>query len=114
MRISQKSEYALLAVLDLAAQDPCQFIRSASIAERHAIPLKFLEVILADLRHRGIVTSKRGSNGGYSLCRAPRSLSVGEVLDCMGQGRPKRHTTPLTPLWVDVDCAVWSILENTT
>lgn len=79
MRVTAKGEYATQAVLHLAMQYP-EVVAIHEIAERHHIPLKYLEQILLELKRGGILDSKRGVHGGYTLARAPREISVGEVL----------------------------------
>ena len=78
--LSQKSRYALQALLVLAGAGPGQTLQIAAIAEREAIPKKFLEQILLDLKRAGIVDSRRGQKGGYLLLRRPQSVSLGDVL----------------------------------
>src|SRR6202023_3503631 len=80
MNISVKGEYALHALFDLALQKPGEPIKIADIARRQKIPQKFLELILAGLKHGGFVESRRGAEGGYLLSRAPDGITVGEVL----------------------------------
>ena len=70
MNISVKGEYALHALFDLALQKPGEPIKIADIARRQKIPQKFLELILAGLKHGGFVESRRGAEGGYLLARA--------------------------------------------
>lgn len=79
--ISQKAKYALRALIALAkshGDDGTQFI--SDIAEEQRIPKKFLEQILLDLKHHGIVASRRGKAGGYMLLKGPSAITFGEVL----------------------------------
>lgn len=78
--ISQKAKYALKAVVALAKADPSQVVIIGDLAEQENIPKKFLEQILLDLKHHGIVTSRRGKAGGYSLLKSPQDITYGEVL----------------------------------
>lgn len=78
--ISQKSRYALRALLFLAAQEPGNPILIADIAKHGNIPRKFLEAILVELKKPGIVRSHRGRQGGYSLGRAAKDISFADVL----------------------------------
>jgi Rrf2 family protein len=120
MHISVKGEYALQAILDLAAQRPGEPVRIADIARRQKIPQKFLELILAGLKQAGFVESRRGAEGGYLLARPADSLTAGEVLRFVegprqGQGRPRRKAeTPFTGMWQQVDRAVSEIIDQTT
>ena len=78
--ISQKSKYALRALLALARVAPGETMRIAAIAARETIPKKFLEQILLELKRAGMVSSRRGRTGGYELLRAPEEIMYGEVL----------------------------------
>lgn len=79
--ISQKAKYALRALIALAKSDvPGETLMISDIAERQRIPKKFLEQILLDLKHHGIVASKRGKAGGYLMLRSADTITFGEVL----------------------------------
>jgi Rrf2 family protein len=79
MRVSAKVDYALRAVIELAAAGDGP-IKGERIAQAQEIPLKFLENILGDLRQAGIVRSQRGAEGGYWLARPPEEISVADVV----------------------------------
>lgn len=81
--ISQKSKYALRALLCLAEAPPDEPLMISEIAVREVIPRKFLEQILLDLKHNGLVVSRRGKAGGYLLLRRPETITFGEVLRLM-------------------------------
>ena len=70
MRVTAKGEYATQAVLHLSLQYP-EVVTIHEIAQRHHIPLKYLEQILLELKRGGILESRRGVRGGYTLARAP-------------------------------------------
>ncbi len=80
MSVSQKCQYALRAVFELARRfgDGPTSIRE--IADIQAIPPKFLELILVQLRKGGFVESRRGVHGGYLLDESPRDISAGEII----------------------------------
>jgi Rrf2 family protein len=79
--ISQKARYALRAVVALAkSQGSGNVMVISDIATREHIPKKFLELILLDLKHHGIVDSRRGKAGGYFLSRAATEITFGEIL----------------------------------
>ncbi|MBT0670157.1 Rrf2 family transcriptional regulator [Novosphingobium profundi] len=78
--ISNKAKYALRALLAIAAQPEGEALTSTEIARRHAIPHKFLEQILLDLKKSGILESRRGKAGGYVMLRPADTISFGEVL----------------------------------
>jgi Rrf2 family protein len=80
MRLSAKTEYAAIAVLELARQwatgEP---VRIRSICEAHGVPARFLVQILLQLKGSGIVTSTRGAAGGYQLARQPEEITLEDV-----------------------------------
>ena len=78
--LSHKAKYGLKAVLSLAADPRIQPVVVAELARREAIPRKFLEQILLELKHRGLLQSRRGKGGGYQLTRPADRLSVGEII----------------------------------
>ena len=79
MRISKKAEYALRALVAIARQ-PGKSWSIQELAAGEKIPSKFLEQILLTLRRAGILASKRGVGGGYTLLRAAAEISLGEVI----------------------------------
>ncbi len=81
--ISQKSKYALRALLALAEAPGDEPMMIGDIAAQEVIPRKFLEQILLDLKHKGLVISRRGKAGGYLLLRRPETITFGEVLRMM-------------------------------
>ena len=78
--LSQKAKYALRALLVLAEAGDDKPVLIADIAERHNLPKKFLEQILLDLKHHGLVQSRRGRSGGYSLLKSASEISFGQVV----------------------------------
>ena len=80
MRVSAKADYALRAVIELAVIGGESPVKGERIAQAQEIPLKFLENILGDLRHAGIVRSQRGVEGGYWLARPTEEITVAEVV----------------------------------
>ena len=78
--ISQKAKYALRALVALARAGRGQSRMIGEISQDQAIPKKFLEQILLELKRAGIVNSKRGRMGGYELLKAPEEITYGEVL----------------------------------
>ncbi|MBW4630531.1 MAG: Rrf2 family transcriptional regulator [Iphinoe sp. HA4291-MV1] len=84
MELSCKSEYAILALLELAIHyqsgEPLQI---RQIAAQQNIPDRYLEQLLATLRRGGIVKSQRGSRGGYLLAREPWKITLFEILNCL-------------------------------
>lgn len=81
--LSQKAKYALRALIALAEADARDTMVAADIAEQQKLPRKFLERILLDLKHHGIVHSRRGKGGGYTLLKTPEEIMFGEVVRIM-------------------------------
>jgi Rrf2 family protein len=78
--ISKKSKYGLRALFELARRYEQGPVLIAELARRERIPKKFLELILLELKNKGILGSKKGKGGGYFLARSPDSVSLGEVI----------------------------------
>jgi Rrf2 family cysteine metabolism transcriptional repressor len=116
MNISVKSEYALLAIFDLAMQSPGELVKIADIANRQKIPQKFLELILASLKQGGFVESRRGAEGGYRLAKPADQITVGQALRFVEERKTARQTgaDAFSDLWKRVDAATAAILDQTT
>ena len=80
MRVSAKTDYAIRAALELAAADDERPVKGERIATAQAIPLRFLENILMQLRHAGLVESRRGAEGGYRLARPASEVTLADVI----------------------------------
>lgn len=78
--ITQKAKYALRALAVLAEADADEPVMISDIAAQQRIPKKFLEQILLDLKHHGIVASRRGKQGGYLLLKPADAITFGEIL----------------------------------
>ena len=125
MRVSAKADYALRATIELAAAGDGP-VKGERIAQAQEIPLKFLENILVELRHAGIVRSQRGVEGGYWLARPAEEISLAEVIRAVegpianvrGVG-PQDVEYPgpaagLREVWIAVRASLRSVLEETT
>jgi Rrf2 family protein len=127
--VSQKCQYALRALFELAKRDGQGPVKIAEIAKAQAIPPRFLEVILGQLKRGGFVESQRGSEGGYFLIRVPHELTVGELIrfvqgpvgpvGCVTE-TAKDNSCPLygdcafLPMWEKVKNAILDVYDNTT
>ena len=124
MRISAKGEYAIKALLDLAANFDKGLIPIHDIAERQGIPQRYLEQVLLMLKRGGFLISRRGASGGYHLGRAPGEISVGDVVravegslspfDSTRRGGRRGSGDDLHALWEEVSQAVSSVLDRVT
>ena len=125
MRISAKGEYAVKAMLDLALEQDRGLIPIQEIAARRGIPQRYLEQVLLSLKRTGLLTSKRGSTGGYHLTRRPEDITVGDVLRAVegprmalqpsgtarGAGRAEAD---LAELWEEIGEAVSKVVDRVT
>jgi Rrf2 family protein len=100
MKLSAKTEYACLAMLQLAEEfDSGEPVQIRRIAEVHGIPARFLVQILLQLKGASLVASTRGAAGGYRLARPPREITLAEVIEVMeGDERPGTNAGKATPL----------------
>jgi len=80
VKLSNKSRYAVRAMFDIAFHGEGASAQIKDIAERQAIPMRFLEQIFQDLRKAGLVSGKRGPRGGYQLVRPAQKISLGDIL----------------------------------
>lgn len=123
MRVSARSDYAVRAVIEIAAAAP-NLVKADQIAEAQHIPIKFLENILSDLRRAGIVRSKRGADGGYVLGFAAEDLSVAHVMRAVegplawvrderpGAVHYDGHSEGLEQVWVAVRASLRSVIDH--
>ena len=117
MRISAKGEYAIKALLDLALQRERGLIPIQEIATRQAIPQRYLEQVLLSLERAGLLTSKRGSTGGYHLTRDPEEITVGAVLRAVEGTRATfqaNASADLADLWLEITEAVSKVVDRVT
>ena len=80
MRISAKADYAVRAAVELAAAGNEKPVKAERIANAQGIPLNFLENILGELRHAGIVRSHRGADGGFRLAKPAADITIADVI----------------------------------
>ena len=126
MRVSAKTDYALRAAVELAAAPAGTPVKGERLATSQSIPLRFLENILLQLRHAGIIESRRGADGGYKLARPAAEITLADVIRAIdgplagvsGQ-RPetldfKGRSEPLREVWVAVRASLRSVLEQVT
>ena len=126
MRVSAKTDYALRAAVELAAAPEGVPVKGEKLSTSQSIPLRFLENILLQLRHAGIVESRRGAEGGYRLARPAAEITLADVIRAIdgplagvsGQ-RPetldfKGRSEPLRDVWVAVRANLRAVLETVT
>jgi len=125
VRVSAKADYALRAVIELAAAGEGP-VKGERIAQAQEIPLKFLENILGELRHAGIVRSQRGAEGGYWLARRAEEITVADVVRAVeGPIANVRGVGPeaveyagtaaaLRDVWIAMRASLRAVLEHVT
>ena len=126
MKISAKTEYACIAMLELASRfGSTEPVRIRKIAERHDVPPRFLVQILLQLKGAGLVASTRGAAGGYHLIRAPQDVSLGEVMQVIeGTSKHRDQATSASPdspavkalaqAWQEVEAVQRDMLQKIT
>ena len=126
MRVSAKTDYAIRAVLELAAAGDARPVKGERIATAQQIPLRFLENILMQLRHAGLVESRRGADGGYRLARAPEDITLAEVIRAIDGPlagvsgvRPESLgfegvAEPMRDVWIAVRAGLRSVVDELT
>ncbi len=125
MRLSAKADYAVRAMAELAAAGEGP-VKGDRIAKAQRIPPKFLENILLDLKHAGLVQSQRGAEGGYWLARAGDTITLAEVIRAVDGPLANVHglrpealeyegpAEPLREVWVAVRASLRAVLESVT
>ena len=128
MNISQKCQYAVRALLELAKRYGQPPVRSGEIAAQQVIPPRFLENILNELKTAGLVESHRGAKGGFQLACPPQQLTVGRVIRliegpfdpvrCTGDqdntSCPLRDGCALIDLWSEAKEAIEKVYDSVT
>ena len=126
MRVSAKTDYAIRAALELAAAPDEKPVKGERFATAQAIPLRFLENILIQLRHAGLVESRRGAEGGYRLARPAGEVTLADVIRAIdgplaGVSGARPETLgftgvdePMREVWIAVRASLRSVLEHVT
>jgi Rrf2 family protein len=126
MRISAKADYAVRAAVELAAASDDGPIKAERIATNQGMPLNFLENILGELRHAGIVRSHRGADGGFRLARPAEEVTVADIIRAVEgplatvRGGPPEDSAydgaaeALARVWIAVRKNVRSVVEQVT
>ncbi len=125
MQISAKTDYAVRALLSLAAHEP-DLVKVDVVVTEQGLPRKFVEAILGELRRSGLVRSQRGAEGGYALARPAADITLGMVIRAVDgplaeiRGLRAHETTysgvaqHLPEVWVAVRAALRRVLDETT
>jgi Rrf2 family protein len=125
MRVTAKADYAVRAAVELAAAEEGP-VKGERLAEAQAIPLQFLEHILLELKHHGIVRARRGAKGGYWLARPADAITVADVVRAVEgpiahvQSSPpesleyRGNAAHLQEVWIAVRANLRAVLEHVT
>lgn len=124
MHVTARVEYALRALLALAAAEPSA-LTAHTLADTHGLPLTFLQSILGDLRRADLVYNQRLPRPGYRLARAAEELTVGEVLRLVSGARAEERAEPpagepsalvgaLRQVWQAADTAQLEVINAVT
>lgn len=125
MRITAKADYAVRAAIELATSGG-RPLKGEAVAHAQGIPIRFLENIMGDLRHAGLVRSQRGSDGGYWLARDPVDVTVADIIRAvegpLASVRGERPESvayagaaePLNRVWIAVRASLRGVLEHVT
>jgi len=127
VRVSAKADYAVRAMVELAAAGSEGEPRKGElIANAQDIPMPFLENILSELRQQGLVQSRRGAEGGYWLSRLPQEVTIAEVIRAVEgplasvRGRPPDELAysgaagPLQQVWMALRGNISDVLDRVT
>jgi Rrf2 family protein len=128
MRVSAKADYAVRALVELAAAGASEEApaKGELLAAAQVIPIRFLENILGELRVHGLVHSRRGSDGGYWLAQAPNEITLAEVIRAVegplatvrGESPDEVEylggCEPLRDVWLALRANVREVLESVT
>jgi Rrf2 family protein len=127
VKVSAKADYAVRAAAELAAAQPGgPPVRAESIATAQGIPQRFLENILSDLRHAGLVASQRGAEGGHRLAKPAAEITVADIiravdgpLAAVRGERPESvvyegAAAPLQRVWIAVRKNLREVVEHVT
>lgn len=126
MRISAKADYAVRAAVELAGAPGDKPVKAERIATAQDIPLNFLENILGELRHAGIVRSHRGADGGFRLAKPADQVAIADIIRAVEgplasvRGGPPEETSypgssaALPRVWIAVRASLRNVVEHVT
>jgi Rrf2 family protein len=126
MRISAKVDYAVRAAVELAAAASEKPVKAETVSKAQGIPLNFLENILGELRHAGIVRSHRGAEGGFRLAKPPEKVTVADIMRAVEgplasvRGGPPEDAAyigaaeSLPRVWIAVRANLRKVVEHVT
>lgn len=126
MKLSTRTRYAVRAMIELAQHDAPRPLQLKIIAQRQEISVKYLEQLMAVLKSAGLVSSIRGSRGGYILARAPNQITLSDILHCVegpvatvdcvedGSRCARAAECAAREVWMKVEQAIDNVLQSVT
>jgi len=128
IRISKKCHYALRAIFELASRGDSEPVTVQELANAQDMPVRFLEIILGELRQAGIVASRRGNAGGYTLAALPHRTTAAQVIEAIegpisigaiaaggdGAGRHFHGSSAMEDLWRRVNESIRGVCQDTS
>ena len=125
LRLSKKLLFAIEAVVDIAYHAGPDPVRSTEISRRQGIPRRYLEQVLQQLVHRGVLSGQRGPRGGYRLARERRRITIGEIIrvvrDLEGTNDPITESDGseigrkvVRPIWLEMQREIMERFDNMT
>ena len=127
MRVSAKADYAVRAAAELAAAGEDEGpVKGERLAEAQDIPLQFLEHILLELKHHGLIRARRGAKGGYWLAKPADEVTIAEIVRAVEGPIAHVQSTPpeaieyrgsaehLQEVWIAVRASLRTVLEQVT
>lgn len=114
MKLTTRGHYSVKALLDLSLQPGYGPTSVKAIAKRQELPAPYLEKLLIEMRRAGLVESVRGSQGGYRLGRSPTQISLGQILEAVGETVEPlpRHTPDAEQAEDWVTFSLWNRLHQ--
>jgi Rrf2 family protein len=114
MKLTTRGHYSVKALLDLSLQPRYEPTSVKAIAKRQDLPAPYLEKLLIEMRRAGLVKSVRGAQGGYQLAQKPNKISLGQILEAVGENfEPLPRYTPDTNIAEDwVTFSLWHQLHQ--
>jgi len=126
VRVSAKADYAVRAMIELVGGAEDAPLKGEVVSQSQDIPVRFLENILSELRHAGLVHSRRGTDGGYWLAKPPNAITIADIIRAADgplatvRGEPAdeldyaEDAKPLQEVWIALRANIREVLETVT
>jgi len=114
LRTSRKTLLAIEAVVDIALHARPDPVQSRELTKRQGVPQRYLEQVMQQLVHEGILRGVRGPKGGYTLARERRRITVGEIVRIVDAMERKDETAPVSSLYDQIIRPLWDEIGTLT